>query len=313
MNSDYRMDLVFAGAGGLKIFQQKEDGTFADATAATKLDPGVLGADAFGVWAADIEMDGDLDLVLGVRQGKVSVLRNNGDGTFSALRCLWRGNRPSRLRLGRPGRGRRPGRCITATPAAACASTRTNAPDGSSRGPIRMVLALLRPWRSPTSIATASLTCWRCARMGPFFGSRTGMTAMPGTWSRLSARPGPSGMLARLLVADLDNNGAADLIGSGSSGGWIELADGNGGFRTLRRSGGPEVFDVADLNSDGLLDLAGLSAERRPARGLGRGTKDYHWQVIRPRGARTFGDGRINSFGVGGEVEVRAGLLYRSR
>ena len=85
LNSDYRMDLVFAGAGGLKIFQQKEDGTFGDVTAATKLDPGVLDADAFGVWAADIEMDGDLDLVLGPRQGQVSVLRNNGDGTFSTF------------------------------------------------------------------------------------------------------------------------------------------------------------------------------------------------------------------------------------
>ena len=41
-NSDYRMDLVFAGAGGLKVFEQKEDGTFADVTAATKLDPGIL-------------------------------------------------------------------------------------------------------------------------------------------------------------------------------------------------------------------------------------------------------------------------------
>ena len=69
-NSDYRMDLVFAGAGGLKVFEQKEDGTFADVTAATKLDPAVLGADAFGVWAADIEMDGDLDLVLGSPAGE---------------------------------------------------------------------------------------------------------------------------------------------------------------------------------------------------------------------------------------------------
>ena len=76
---------------------------------------------------------------------------------------------------------------------------------------------------------------------------------------------------------------------------------------------GLRVFAVADLNADGRLDLAGLSDEGRPARGLGRGTKDYHWQVIRPRAAKTFGDGRINSFGLGGEVEVRAGLLVQKQ
>jgi hypothetical protein len=76
---------------------------------------------------------------------------------------------------------------------------------------------------------------------------------------------------------------------------------------------GLRVFAVGDLDADGRLDVVGLSGEGRPARGLGRGTKDYHWQVIRPRGARTFGDGRINSFGIGGEVEVRAGLLVQKQ
>ena len=41
-NSDYRIDLVFAGAGGLKLFEQKEDGNFTEVTAATKLDPAVV-------------------------------------------------------------------------------------------------------------------------------------------------------------------------------------------------------------------------------------------------------------------------------
>src|SRR3712207_9303705 len=38
------------------------------------------------------------------------------------------------------------------------------------------------------------------------------------------------------------------------------------------------------------------------------GQKQYHWQAIRPRAMTATGDQRINSFGVGGEVEVRTGL-----
>ena len=100
-------------SGGLKIYLQKEDGTFADVTAATGSSAGVLSAGYFGVWAADIEMDGDLDFVLGPSgNDKVTVLRNNGDGTFAVVQPFRRRHRPARLRLGRPRPGRRPGRRI---------------------------------------------------------------------------------------------------------------------------------------------------------------------------------------------------------
>ena len=80
-------------------------------------------------------------------------------------------------------------------------------------------------------------------------------------------------------------------------------------------AGGPpgvEVFSVVDLNGDGQLDLVGL-ANGQPVRLLGRGTKGYHWQVMRPRAQPTAGDQRINSFGVGGEIEIRSGLLTQKQ
>ena len=46
-----------------------------------------------------------------------------------------------------------------------------------------------------------------------------------------------------------------------------------------------------------------------------RGTKNYHWQdCIRPHAAsgRT-GDQRINPFGIGGEIEIRSGLLVQKQ
>jgi tetratricopeptide (TPR) repeat protein len=311
-NSDYRMDLVFAGAGGLKVFEQKEGGTFADVTAATKLDPGILGVDAFGVWAADIEMDGDLDLVLGAGQGRVSVLRNNGDGTFTEVPAI-----------------------EGATDLRDFAWTDLDGdgdPDAAlldARGGLRIWTneraGRFQPRPGPERLGTlAALAVADLNSDGVM--DLLAMRA-DGTVLRISDRdeghawdmvelvrsPGPVGNAPRLLVADLDNNGAADLIAWGSSGGWLALADQKGGFHTLTAPAGLSVFAVADLNADGRLDLAGLSDEGRPVRALGRGTKDYHWQVIRPRGAKTFGDGRINSFGLGGEVEVRAGLLIQKQ
>jgi len=42
---------------------------------------------------------------------------------------------------------------------------------------------------------------------------------------------------------------------------------------------------------------------------LNHGSKNYHWQILRPRARVATGDQRINSFGIGGEMELRAGLL----
>ena len=39
-----------------------------------------------------------------------------------------------------------------------------------------------------------------------------------------------------------------------------------------------------------------------------RGRRAYRWQAIRPRATTATGDQRINSFGIGGEIEVRTGL-----
>ena len=82
-------------------------------------------------------------------------------------------------------------------------------------------------------------------------------------------------------------------------------------FLSATTVGPAMVFDAADLNADGRLDLLGLSADGQPMLAVNRGTKNYHWQIIRPRAKQATGDQRINSFGVGGEIEIRSGLLVQ--
>ena len=63
---------------------------------------------------------------------------------------------------------------------------------------------------------------------------------------------------------------------------------------------------------DGFVDLVGVSGGRA-VRWLGRGMAGYHWKVIRPRAQQQAGDQRINAFGVGGEIQVRSGLLVQTQ
>ncbi len=84
----------------------------------------------------------------------------------------------------------------------------------------------------------------------------------------------------------------------------------HGKFNLLAQPfGPPQVFDLADVHSDGRLDLLGLAPDGQPQAALNHGTKNYHWQIIRPRARQSTGDQRINSFGIGGEIEIRSALL----
>ena len=84
-NYDFKTDLVLAGAAGVRLFRQDTPNAFTEVTAQTKLPKSVINAPYAGAWAVDIEADGDLDIVLGASAGAPLVLRNNGDGTFTAI------------------------------------------------------------------------------------------------------------------------------------------------------------------------------------------------------------------------------------
>ena len=90
-NNDFRTDFLLAGAGGLRFWRQKSDGGFLDVTDMTKLPEDVLHGDCYGAWAADVDLDGDLDFIVAPRTGAPFVLRNNGDGTFQVMKDVFPG------------------------------------------------------------------------------------------------------------------------------------------------------------------------------------------------------------------------------
>ena len=312
-NHDFRTDLVLAGSDGLRLLIQGPDGVLADVTAGASDGGALVDTSCFGAWAADVEMDGDLDIVVGVTDGVAVVLRNNGDGTWRTLAPFgdlvglrafaWgdldRDGDPDAALLDVDGdlhlfANQRAGQFLRwQVPNDWSSLVAITVGDADADGQLDLVTLAAdgAVWR-----VSASSDAWDREQIAD--------------WPDL---PGGSAAGAyRLLLADLDNNGALDLIGSGTSGTAIWLADARGTFHSLPAVPDAEIFGVIDENNDGQLDLVGL-VNGQPLWMHGRGESGYHWQVVRPRAQLAAGDQRINSFGVGGEVEIRAGLLTQKQ
>ncbi len=316
-NGDYRMDLALAGPGGLRLWVREAEGDgFSEATpadAAGAATAAVPALDAWGVWAADTEMDGDLDIVFAAASGASGVLRNNADGTWTrqdpfpgvtVLRGFGWGDfdvdgDPDAVLLDADGvlhlfENRQAGRFDPADPLTLPAAAIALAV-GDLDADGRLDLALL----------DESGRLWRAGWTG-----RAWETAEMAAWAAFPAGAAPGSH--RLLLADLDNNGALDVVASGAPGARLWLADEASRLEPLDAGVDAEIFAVHDLTGDGLLDLVGV-ADGAPVRLTAQADAGYGWQQIRPRANSAAGDQRINAFGVGGEIEVRAGLLVQKQ
>ncbi len=316
-NYDFKTDLVVAGAGGVRFFRQDSPQTFTDVTTQTKLPQAILNGNYTGAWAVDIEADGDLDVALGSKRGEPIVLRNNGDGSFTGIspfrgisgveQFVWAdlngdGN-PDATFIDGAGRLRvfmndRSGRFREVDMPASGTTKAVTAADASHNGVIDL-LAVRSDGAILCVAENAAGNGWDVKEV-----------------ARVDNAPGLLDARVRLHAADLDNNGAIDLLlgsvaeGNQASGALVWLGDEKGTFLPATHvMDGDEVFDASDTKADGRLALLGLTRDGEALQATNRGTKDYHWQVIRPRAKQAVGDQRINSFGVGGEIEIRSGLL----
>ena len=319
-NYDFKTDLVLAGAGGVRFLRQDSPQKFTDVTALTKLPTAVLNGNYTGAWAVDIEADGDLDIVLGTQTEIPTVLRNNGDGTFTPIhpfagvsglqQFVWAdldgdGNPDASLIDGsgqlhifhneRAGNFHEVASVPKLGPVAAIAAADTRHSGTLDLLAVKADGAIIRLVNEDDS--------W--------------------TSSEIARIPNPDKVIAspvRLLTADLDNNGAVDLLlapvaPAGIAGSpLIWLAGEDGSFTLMDHpAGAARVFGVANLGNTGRLGLLALDASGRPLILRNHGTKNYHWQIIRTRAVTATGDQRINSFGIGGVVQIRSGLLLQAQ
>jgi tetratricopeptide (TPR) repeat protein len=310
-NHDFRTDLALCGPGGVFLLLQNEDGTFADVTARTYA--GTFPTyDCVGAWPADVEMDGDLDLVVGVREGAPVVLRNNGNGTWQVQQPFAGTFNVRSFAWADLDRDADPDAVFVDVSGALHvylnrqAGAFARVPDPA--GPGNVAVVAVADIDADGAIDVVTLDAMGVVRMT----SRQGEMWTSREIARWDGLTGASPGSHRLIAADLDNNGALDLIGSGGGQTRIWLADGSHQLQPLSAAPAGDVFSVVDLNSDGMLDLVGVSSGR-PTRWLGKGTAGYHWKVIRPRAQQNAGDQRINSYGVGGDIQVRSGLLVQSQ
>jgi Tfp pilus assembly protein PilF len=319
-NYDFKTDIVLAGSGGFRLYRQEGEGRFIDATDQTGLPRAVLDAQYQGAWAADVDADGALDIVLGLKEGNPVVLGNNGDGSFTALDPF-------------PG--------ISGLRQFAWADLDGDGlPDAAivdNAGRLHIFInerqGHFREGKLPANLGPLKAVAIIDAKHDGLFG--VAAVQEDGSLIVVSANSDGEGWKAdeiarianaaeyllgevRLHVDDLDNNGAMDIYlapvapaaGKQTYGALIWLGDENGKFAPLGPPAGPDfVFASTDLQGNGKLALLGLSRDGQASQAESHGAKNYNWQSVRPRAANAFGDQRVNPFGVGGAVEIRAGLL----
>ncbi len=333
LNYDLKTDLVIADNRGISFYLQGQNSRYQDVTAKTKLPSSVLHTGYAGIWQADLNADGEIDVVAAPINGAPFEIQNNGDGTFQVehpfvgvtnirsfcwvdldnsgnpaacfLDSLGRVHVFANLRGGIFKQVSAPminGQVIAVT----CAAIN---PDG------QLQLLVLTRAGSVYAIGLSSRDIskpqWTVTSMGK--GNVPGSADIPGQ--------------CQLLTGDLDNNGGIDIIASGK-GWWQPWLCGPHYHLHPGRIVPGTANTVLDFNGDGLLDVLGLNSSKQPVAWLSHTSTKYHWQELRPTPAEEefkrsdyfapdntplSGNRRINSYGIGGEMEARAGLLYEKQ
>jgi tetratricopeptide (TPR) repeat protein len=313
---DFLMDLAFVGTDGFRLLQQSDDFSFTDVTADLGLPPALVDRPYRAIWAIDVDVDGDLDLVLSPLDGGPIVLRNNGDRTFTPIELFdgvsspvdfaWADldadGVPDALFLDSDGilhfaENLRGGEMAEGSPLPVSSGVVAIAVADVTADAYLDLLALTVDGTIHRIYNRPHLSGWESEE---WIGS-----AAPG----VNLTPGE----ASIFAEDLDNNGSLDLLVTTPTGTFVWLSDDAGSHVAVDQTLDGRVMAVVDLDGDGRLDLLGVTPDLEPFRLINQSTLDYGFRSIRVRASGPLGDQRINSFGIGGELEVRSGLMYQKQ
>lgn len=310
-NYDFLNDIALAGQDGLIIYRQESDSSFTNVSHDLEIPESVRGRAYNGVWSYDIDSDGDLDLLLSPAGSDPVVLRNNGDNSFSIQTyfedledvkdMIWADfdidGDPDAVFLLQNGdvqyfENKRAGEFVRnenfTFPGFVSA---VSFGDLNGNG-LFEVLALTQDGIEVNRLDESTQN-WNNSRLIDI------------TDSNFNSEDG------RLFINDLDNNSALDVIVS--SGGetryWLSNE------RLSFSASHPQQIELdlsglADVDGDLRLDLFGLTTNSKAVVMNNSGSLNYNARILRPRASGGLGDKRINSFGIGGEIEARSGVQY---
>ncbi|WP_234572108.1 FG-GAP-like repeat-containing protein [Rhodohalobacter sp. 614A] len=308
---DFRNDLAAAGSTGFKLFRLNDDRTFSDITSGLGLSNSVVNGSYTGVWAFDVEMDGDLDLLLSASNNSF-VLRNNGDGTFTRI-TPFNENQGIEQFLWADLDGEGTPEAIILTSAGSLIVYKNlrggSFDDGNQLAQNIAAIAV------GDMDANAQFEIIAATQSGSLFSHNYSLET--GEWQSGSfiqnGIPSLDLKATSLFTADLDNNGSIDLILSTNDATHVWLGDENRNPVKLKGSLPGRIYSVFDVEGDEKLDLLGIADDLSPFYLKAETTKEYFARSIRAQASGSTGDQRINSFGIGGEMEVRSGLLYQKQ
>jgi FG-GAP-like repeat len=294
-NHDGKQDLVVSG-NGTSILFGKGNGTFkAPVTITTKLWGAVI--------AADLNGDGFLDLIMIPQNSssQITVLLNNGDGTFGTPLSYFCGDSPTTLAVGDFNGD---GKIDVAVTIKSFVSILLGNGDGTLQSPLPFSAGT-----QPAGIAVGDFNGDGKLDVAVGDSSANDVAVAfgngDGTLKPAEIIPLPAGNAVQMVAAgDFNGDGHLDLAafapGQGTSTVFILLNKGNGTFKSLTAytvgpvENGSTSMAVADYNLDGHPDIA-LAAGGSNA------------TVLFNTGNGTF---TVNTFGTGGGTPLGSGQFF---
>ncbi|MDM4018815.1 FG-GAP-like repeat-containing protein [Roseiconus lacunae] len=309
LNNDFRHDLILAGSQGCRVFLDTGTGDYES----KELAPDSKNHPWKSAWVSDVDADGDLDVLLSDHESQLRCLQNDGNATFSVVK-----------------------RIIDLSGVVELYEVDFDQ-DGDldlvtldRNGSLAIVMNLregkFEIQKTITDETFAAISIGDHNTDGIFeiiaatrLGSVVAYQFIGSSWKARSLIENMHGedklevdSIFFLANADLDNNGAVDVVCSVSGKTHIWLQSHSDSYQRLDQVLEMQVSSVADHNCDGLLDLIGRNSQSAVV-AINQSRAGYGWHTIEPRANMAAGDKRFNTFGIGGNIEIRAGHLVQSR